>query len=332
MAQLTATYDTYDARGIREELADTISNISPEETPFMSLIGKSKVKTTHPEWQTDALATPTTSNAFVQGDEFTYVDPTATVRVGNYTQISRKSLVVSNTLEVTDKAGRDSEIGYQMSKLGLELRKDQEAILLSNTASVVGSNVVAPLLGGFPSWLTSNDSRGSGGSDGGFSSGTGLTVAATNGTQRAFTKTIMDTVMQAVYNSGGNAKTVICSPYVKSVFVTFMSDTNVAAFRYAAGDDNTIIGNADYYDGPFGKVAIVPNRVMAAVGATIARNVFFVDSEMASVGVLRPYEQKKPAITGDAEKRVLITEYTLKVNNQAAHGVAADIYGMTSSS
>ena len=333
MAQVTATYDTYDARGLREELADTISNISPEETPFISAIGRSSVKSTHPEWQTDALATPSTSNSYVQGDEFTYVDPTATTRVGNYTQISRKTLVVTNTLEVTDKAGRKSEIGYQMAKLGLELRKDQEAIVLSNQASLVGSSVVAPLLGGFPSWLTSNDSRGSGGSDGGFSSGTGYTVAATNGTQRAFSKTIMDTVMQAVYNSGGNAKTVICSPYVKSVFVTFMSDTNVAAFRYATdGGKNTIVGNADMYEGPFGKVTIVPNRVMAAVGATLARNVFFVDTEMASLGVLRPIEPVKPAITGDAVKRVLITEYTLKVNNQAAHGVAADIYGMTASS
>jgi hypothetical protein len=39
----------------------------------------------------------------------------------------------------------------------------------------------------------------------------------------------------------------------------------------------------------------------------------------------------KPAKTGDAEKRVLVTEYTLLVSNQAAHGVAADLYGLTAS-
>lgn len=332
MTQVTGTFDTYDGRGLREELADKIYQITPEETPFLSLIDRSSVKTTHPEWQTDALATPSTSNAEIQGAEYTYTDPTATTRVGNYTQISRKTLVVTNTMDVTDKAGRKSEVAYQMSKLGVELRKDIEATLMYNQASVVGTSLVSPKAGGLPSWLTSNDSRGAGGSDGGFSSGTGLTVAATNGTQRAFTKTIMDTVMQSTYTSGGNAKTLMVSPYVKSVFVTFMSDTNVAAFRYAADDGkNTIIGNADMYDGPFGKIAVVPNRVMAAVGATLARNAFFIDDEYISQGVLRPIKQDKPAVTGDAEKRVLITEYTLVVKNEAAHGVAADLYGMTAS-
>jgi Family of unknown function (DUF5309) len=331
--QYTATYDTYDARGLREELSNRIYMITPEETPMVSLIGRSDVSSTHPEWQTDDLPTPSTTNYHVQGAEFTYSEPSPTTRVGNYTQIARRELIVSNTLEVVDKAGRKSEIAFQMAKLGVALRKDQEATILSNQASVVGTNTTPGRLGGLPTWLTSNDSRGSGGADGGFSSGTGLTVAATNGTQRAFTKTIMDTVMQSVYVSGGNAKDVICSPYVKSVFVTFMSDTNVAAFRYAADTGkNTIIGNADMYEGPFGLVTIIPNRVMSTVGATVARNVYFIDKSMISMGVLRPINQVKPSITGDAEKRVLITEYTLKVNNQQALGIAADIYGMTVSS
>jgi hypothetical protein len=33
----------------------------------------------------------------------------------------------------------------------------------------------------------------------------------------------------------------------------------------------------------------------------------------------------KPAKTGDAEKRMLVVEYTLRVDNEAAHAVIADL-------
>ena len=96
-------------------------------------------------------------------------------------------------------------------------------------------------------------------------------MAPGNGTQRAFTKTIMDSVMQQGYNSGANYRHLFTSPYVKSVFVTFMSDTNVAAFRYntSSGKENSIIANADVYEGPFGKVTVKPNRVIKGWGVIL---------------------------------------------------------------
>ena len=38
--EIVNTYETYGATGLREELADRIWMITPEETPFTSLIGK----------------------------------------------------------------------------------------------------------------------------------------------------------------------------------------------------------------------------------------------------------------------------------------------------
>jgi hypothetical protein len=71
---------------------------------------------------------------------------------------------------------------------------------------------------------------------------------------------------------------------------------------------------------------------MARAGATIARNAFLIDPKMVTLGVFDDIKLEKPAKTGDAEKRVLVTEYTLFVNNEAAHGVAADLYGLSASS
>ena len=46
MAIVTNTFTTFDAKGIREELANTIANISPEETPFQSNVGSESVSNT----------------------------------------------------------------------------------------------------------------------------------------------------------------------------------------------------------------------------------------------------------------------------------------------
>ena len=163
---------------------------------------------------------------------------------------------------------------------------------------------------------------------------TGLTVAETTGTQRAFTKALLDTTMQSCYVNGGNVNKVVVSPYVKSVFVTFMSDTNVATFRYMADGSgkNTIVGTADIYEGPFGKVTVIPNRVMAT-SAAVARRAFLLDSDLLSMKVLRKIQDDKDlASNADATTGVLIGEHTLAVKNEAGLGVVADIFGLTAAS
>ena len=334
MAQVSNTYETYDAVGNREELADKIYQITPEETPFLSLIGRKPVSSVHPEWQTDTLGAVDTNNNQPEGSDWTYDAVAPTARVGNYTQISDKKIIISRTQDKTSKAGRKSELAREVAKKGVELRIDMEAITLSNQASSAGSGNGATnrKLGGFRAWLASNDSMGSGGASGGFNTSTSVVDAATNGTQRAFTKAIMDAVILSSYNAGGSPKTLMVSPYVKTVFSTFMSDANVAPQRYETPSrgQTTIIAAADMYMSDFGPVSVVPNRQMARAGASVARNAFLIDPRMVSLGVFDDIHIEKPAKTGDAEKRVLVTEYTLLVNNEAAHGVAADLFGLTS--
>lgn len=329
MAALANTQLTTMSVGNREELSDVVSRITPEDTPLYSDMPKGTCVSVHPEWETDELRAPQ-ENIHPEGDEYAYDAITPPQRLGNYTQIFRDSFIISRTQETVDEAGRVQKKKYQKLKTGIALRKDVELAILTNNASVAGATRE---LGGLPTWIETNVSRGAGGSNGGFDINTGLTVAATNGTQRAFTKALMDDVMEQGYKSGANFRNVYVSPYVKSVFVTFMSDSNVAPFRYAVsnGDSNSIIANADVYEGPFGKVFIKPNRVMAA-NAAAARNAFFVDPSMVSFLWLRKLaEDKDVARTGDAEKCVIVGEGTLKVANEAGLGVAADLFGLTSS-
>lgn len=329
MAVITNTFQSPSAKGNRETLSDVVSRITPEDTPIYSMIEKTSFSGVHPEWETDDLAAPA-NNVQLEGDEYTFSATSPAVRVGNWTQIMRKEGIISGTQDATDNAGNVEQVRYQKVKKGVELRKDAEFSIVTANASVAGATRQS---GSLSTWLATNVSRGGGGANGGYSSGTGLTVAPTNGTQRAFTKVLMDTVMQSGYTNGANFKHVFVSPYVKSVFVTFMSDTNVATFRYAAssGKENSIIANADIYEGPFGKVMVHPNRVMAGAPG-LARNVFFVDPEFLEFGWFRKIkEDKDVAKTGDAQKFVLLGEGALKVKNEKGLGVIADVFGLTAS-
>lgn len=327
MAQISNTFVSTSAVGNRETLSDVVSRITPEDTPIYSDSAHPKLDGKHPEWEIDTLRAPA-ANAQLEGDEYAFSAIAVPTRVGNYTQILREGYIVSGTQESVSNAGSVEKLKEAKLKAGITVRKDVELAIVTNTASVAGATRYS---GGLPSWITTNVSRGSGGSNGGYNSGTGLTVAETTGTLRAFTKALLDANMQLCYQSGANVRNVYVSPYNKSVFVTFMSDTNVAAFREVvdSGKGNSIISNADYYEGPFGKVRIVPNRVMAS-SANTARRVYLTDPEMIEWGWLRPLKRDENiAKTGDAEKGMIIGEGCLKVRNEAGIGVIADVFGLT---
>lgn len=335
MAQVANTFETYDAVGNREELADTIYQITPEETPFLSLIGRKSVSSTHPEWQTDTLGSIDLTNNQPEGNDWSYDAISPTTRVGTYTQISEKSLLISRTQENTSKAGRKSELAREVAKKGVELRIDMEAICLQNQASLAGTGNGATnrKLGGFRAWLATNDDLGATGSSGGFNSSTSVVDAATNGTQRALTKALIDSVMLSATNAGGKPRVAMMSNYNKQVASRFLDDADVVALRKEVkGGAAEIVGAADSYLTDFGMITFVPNTQMTRAGAAVARNVFLIDPRMVKLGIFDDIQIHKPAKTGDAEKRVLNVEYTLVVNNEAAHGVIADTYGISASS
>ena len=314
MAIVTNTFTSYDAKGIREELSNVISNISPEETPFQSNVGSESVSNTFFEWQTDSLAS-TSTTAVINGDDVSSFDATsATSRLGNYTHIRRRTYVIADNLSAVDKAGRADEVAYQVAKRGKELKRDIEAVLLDNNARVAGNTSTAPETAGLGAWIATNDSVGTSGAA---PTGDG-TDARTDGTQRAFTEAMLKDVMQQTWTSGGNPSVLMVGAFNKQAVSAF---AGIAAQRYQAPSDSptTIIGAADVYMSDFGTLQVVPNRFQRA------RDAWVLDPEYASVCYLRPIQQVELAKTGDAEKGMLIGEFGLKVMNEAAHGIVGDL-------
>jgi hypothetical protein len=312
-----ATYQTYTAIGMREDLSDVIYNISPTDTPFMSSIGKTKATATYHEWQTDSLAAAALGGA-VEGADASTITASPTTRIGNRTQIFTKSVAVAGTLEAVDKAGRKSEKAYQLAKVSAELKRNIELTLLSNQVSAAGDSSTARTLGGMQAWLNTNYDGGTNGV-----AGSGGTTARTNGTNRTFTETILKTVIAEVYTAGGTPKVLMVNPAHKQTVSAF---AGIAAQRYMApsNEPTTIIGAADVYMSDFGTISVVPNRFMNSTNAC-DETAFLVDPDMAAVAYLRPFQTIELAKTGDSEKTQLLAELTLEVKNQAAHGICADL-------
>jgi len=313
MAIVSNTFTRYSSVGIREELSNVIKNISPEDTPFQSNIRSESVNNTYFEFQTDELSAAA-ANAQLDGDDIsTFSAVTPTVRMGNYTQIMRKDFVLADSLESIDAAGRKSEIAYQLAKVGSELKRDVEFNLLSNQGQAAGSTTVARKTRGLPSWISTNVSKGTGGAN-----ATSATAARTDGTQRAMTEAMLKSVVQSMWNEGGKPKMVMVGPHVKTVISGF-SGIAGQRFNVDGAKPGTIIGAADIYVSDFGNLEIVPNRFQRA------RDAFVLDPDLCAVATLRPMKQVKLAKTGDAEKRMVITEVGLKVDQEAGLGLIADL-------
>ena len=319
MAIVANTFTSFDSVGIREELSNIISNISPETTPFQSNIGSENVSNTYFEWQTDSLASTSTAGV-IDGDDVASFDSTgSTTRVGNYTHIRRRSLIIADNLGAQDAAGRNDELAYQVAKRGKELRRDIEATLLDNNAQVAGNSSTARETAGLPAWIATNTVKQTGGTPAGADpTGDGTDARTDDSVQVAFTETMLKTAMQSAYDNGGEPTVLMVGSFNKTQVSGF---AGIAAQRYQAPSDSptTIIGTADVYMSDFGTLNVIPNRFQRA------RDAFLLDPEYASVCYLRPINVVDLAKTGDAEKKMVIAEFGLKVTNEAAHAGIFDL-------
>ena len=310
MAQPTNTFDSYDARGIRESLADIIYDISPSETPFYSGTAKVTATNTYHEWQTDSLRA-SADNKHVEGDDTVAEARTATSRLGNYTQIFKNACTVPDTDSGLKKAGRAAEMAYQVLKVAKEQKLDIEKALFANNARVAGNSSTARELAGAPAWLITNTSYGA--NEGADPTGDG-TDARTDETTAltAFDQTKFDTVMQSIWVSGGRPDVVYLSAFQMNKALGFTGNNNQRS-QVQAGDEKVIKSLAVYVT-PWGTVEFMPTR------ENRSRDVFIMQKDMWAVGVLRPTKNTELAKTGDATKRQVVTELTLVCKNEAANG------------
>lgn len=326
MAAVTGTFQTYTAKGIKEDLADVIYRITPTKTPFLSAIPKVKASNTFHEWQTDDLAA-VAANAQIEGDDissFTTVSPTT--RLGNYTQISTKNVVISGTNQAVKAAGRNNEMAFQMSKRSAEIKRDMEAALCSSangvagsvsnattTATHAGGAAAARQLRGLEGWIATNVDLGVGGVSPVYTMSSW--AAPTDGTLRAFTEAQLKNVLQKCYNEGGEPDMVMVGGAQKQTFSTFTGGST----RFDKAEDKSVTASVDVYISDFGTLQVVPNRFQRT------RTAFVLETEKWALATLRSFDTVDLAKTGDADKKLITVEYTLESRQEKASGAVKDL-------
>ena len=313
-----ATHTTQTSVGEREDLADVIYRIDPDETPIFSALKKETSNGIFTEWQVQELASASATNYVNEGANATFATPTATARFGNYHQISVKDVAVSGTLEAVDKAGRDREMAYQRVLKSLELRRDIEKSIGDTDVARDGSDPRKSA--SLTCWMT-NGSVGAGGS---FATGDG-TDTITGGTDRALTLALIEDGMQDAWEDGGSPKMLVASATNRANFSDLSATGNLVSndVNMTAAKATTYVGSTSVYLTDFGTLDVAPSRFMGN------DRIFLIDPDFASLCTRqgRNFSEKDIAATGDAEKMQLITEWSLKVQAPKAHAVIYDLDG-----
>lgn len=311
MAIIVNTFTRASVIGVREELNDAINLISPVDVKFQKMIGRKSARNTFFEWQTDVLAAPA-NNTNLDGDDTGFGAVVPTVRVGNYTQISKKAVIVSETVDAVDKAGRKKELAYQIEKQSKELKRDMEFALLNN---LVHSATATRQTAGVMAWLSTNCSFGATGA---------VPVRSTNtapvaGTNRAFSLALVQTQIQNCFIQGGEPSVLMVTPAHKVAFSGFTFN----ATRFAQAQSSTLNASVDVYENDFGQLKVVPSRILALGGSNAVALV--LDPAYFSLCTLRATRYVPLAKTGDADKAHIIGEYGLEVGNEAASAQIRDL-------
>ncbi len=300
------TYQTYQTVGIKEDISDIISNISPTKTPFQTSIGSETIDNTLFQWQEDILR-PVAANAQVEGADATFISAVPTVMRNNRAQIFTEAVQVSGTLDRVSKYGRAKEMAYQMAKSSAALKRDTEnAFVGTITTASAGSAAVAATMAGYIPQIS----------------------AATTtfmGAVAALTEAKLLANLQAVYNAGADPTVIMVTPANSLIVAAFAA----AAGRYrtieTSGKSNgTIVNVVNLYVSPFGETKVVINRFLRTTNAGANGYTLVYEPDMWKKAVLRPWSRETLAKTGDSTKQMLVGEFSLKHKNFSGSGLIAE--------
>lgn len=331
MAQPSGSHSRYDlnnsGENVVDDVHDIITNIAPTEVPFHALSGEDDATSDLHEWLRDTLGTAVSTNQHIDGDDFDGDTRAAPARLGNYQEISRYDIVVTRRANKVKKYGRKDELGYEIAKAGKELRRDCETSALANKSADSGNDTTASVTAGAPAWLATNSSRGATGTDPTLSNTTyGYPDApAGDGTVRALSEATLQSIIRDAWIGGGEPGHVFMGPTVKQRFSNYLfsGSARIATPYQDHGankrDGITAVAAADVYVTDYGVMELIPDRFQRE------RDVFVFDLEYWGISYLDGYKTYEIAKSGDSEKRMLLVDWGVVCNEEAASGIVADV-------
>lgn len=312
------TYIETTAVGVREDLADVIYRIDPDETPLVSALPRVGSKQVLTEWIVQEL-NPAADNAQPEGFTAVMQAVLKPIRLNNVCQIMARTVGVSNTTRVVDIVGGEDEYTRNMVLRAMEVKRDLE---LAVTSPLVRTITDPRHMSGLPCYCTQG-SRGAGGT---MPIGDGSN-AGTPGTARDLDLTTLNNALQSAWQAGGSPTLAIMSGNIKNYFSTLsQGGTNNAIVaqnivQASPTGEMTIQGAVDVYRSNFGTIQLAPDRFCPA------HQILLVSTDYAEMAPLpeRDMVQQDYAQTGDNSQGGVVYEGCIRVTAPKAHAWVADL-------
>ena len=318
---------TYNLKGNKLSFADWVSNLSPTETPFTSMTGKEAINQTKYQWQTDVIPAVKDENACEEGSKPTFDDPFSTKVLTNNTQIFRRTASVSDTANVVAYYGRQKEIGYQMEKASLELKRDIEKALLTNEAKAgakpeaggdmgtAAANAAAPKTAGFPGLVATENTAD-------LDTKAVVNKTCTKGTTGSINEEELFDLTYNLYLANSKANVIMFHPKHAGFFSTLVEIPvgSVATvgnrMKMFKAMDDKYNAEVDTIIDPLGqRFALLPNRFMPE------DSIYFFNPSDWTQMVLRAPKKIQLAKQGSSEEWMIETELGLRHRNPFASGI-----------
>ncbi|MGL5016047.1 MAG: SU10 major capsid protein, partial [Bacteroidales bacterium] len=303
---------SFELNGNKQSFANWISNMSPCDTPFTSMVGKEGINEVQYSWQTDSLA-PADNTPYEEGSQAESQSRAATKVVHNFTSILRKAVNISDTIAKLDTFGRNSEVAYQMGKAGKELKRDIEFMCLNNGQGNVGTSAVASKFSGFE-YLCAEP----GVSDADTGATTSQIIRISDLSGPWFKTSDVFDMTYNLYLSGSKANKIMFHPCHATTFSDFMSHNieTPLAFRMFDGLNDKFNSKVSRIRDPLGReYDLIPNRFMPK-----DKLYFFNEADWTQM-ILRQPAVSPLAKKGSSESYLLETEIGLRHKNPYASGV-----------
>lgn len=317
MVQITGTFSTYQAKGNREDLSNSIYNIDPFDTPVMSLSRRRNAKNRTFDWQTENLPAVDPNNAQIEGFQNVASTATPTVRLTNVAQISKRDATVSGSQEAADAAGKGSEMGHQMAMVSKVLKSDMESIMSSRQQRDDGADPNTPRkTEAICHWLgRAKDKLGAvAGAVIGVTAGlpvlaTDAFAAVAGASQVALTETMLGDAMQKAYTNGAHPDSWVVPPAIKRTVSTY-EGRNISQVLVGKTE---VVATVDIIATDFGRVKVLPSMWMPSdVG-------LLLDADFLATAFFRNFRQLPIAKVGDADTRLILCEWGVEMRNPIAH-------------
>lgn len=287
---LTQTGNSDSDEAMKEDLIDIITDVSPDENPLMTMLGRTTASQPLHQWLEDYISRPSSVSTSVEGAQATYADLTQPARRTNWTHIVSQTFRVSGTEVATEHAGMGSSYDYQASKALVNWKNNAEYAVVNGTLAS-GSSGVARQMAGLDSVITSHY------------------TARNSGT--SLSETEFNSMVSDVWSDVG------ASDVFDMVLVPFGLKQKISTFtagntKFTYAEDKRLTRPVSVYESDGGVHRIMAHKDVRSAAATPGPTIMGIKEDKFRLAYLRNPVREELAKDGDRRNGQIVGEFTLE--------------------